>query len=47
MDLVPSLRSDRAITVSTCVETKGLIGFLRFNFLFPPFDNTPLSGASR
>lgn len=38
MDLVPSLRANRALTVSV-VETKGLIGFLRFNFLFPPFDN--------
>ena len=38
MDLVPSLRSDRRLTVNV-VETKGLIGFLRFNFLFPPFDS--------
>ena len=41
MDLVPSLRADRAITVSV-LETKGLIGFLRFNFLFPPFDNAAI-----
>ena len=38
MDLVGSLRSTRGIAVDV-VETKGLIGFLRFNFLFPPFDN--------
>ena len=38
MDLVPSLRANRSLQVSV-VETKGLIGFLRFNFLFPPFDN--------
>ena len=34
MDLVPSLRADRAVRVAV-VETKGLIGYLRFNFLFP------------
>ena len=38
MDLVPSLKSDRTVKVEV-VETKGLIGFLRFNQLFPPFDN--------
>ena len=38
MDLVPSLKTNRAVTVDV-LETKGLIGFLRFNFLFPPFDN--------
>jgi peptide/nickel transport system substrate-binding protein len=38
MDLVPSIAADRALRVDV-VETKGLIGFLRFNFLFPPFDN--------
>ncbi len=38
MDLVGSLRTTRGIKVEV-VETKGLIGFLRFNFLFPPFDN--------
>ncbi len=38
MDLVPTLRADRAIKVEV-VETRGLIGFLRFNQLFPPFDN--------
>ncbi len=38
MDLVGQLRSNRAIKVEVA-ETKGLIGFLRFNQLFPPFDN--------
>ena len=38
MDLVPSLRTNRGIKISVA-ETKGLIGFLRFNFLYPPFDN--------
>jgi peptide/nickel transport system substrate-binding protein len=38
MDLVPKLRSDRALKVEV-LETQGLIGFLRFNQLFPPFDN--------
>ena len=38
MDLVPSLKANPATKVEL-VETKGLIGFLRFNFLFPPFDN--------
>ena len=38
MDLVPSLRTDRTVKVDV-VETRGLIGFLRFNQLFPPFDN--------
>ncbi len=38
MDLVPSLKATRGITVDV-LETKGLIGYLRFNFLFPPFDN--------
>ena len=41
MDLVPSLRADRSVVVDV-VETKGLIGFLRFNFLFPPFDNAAI-----
>ena len=44
MDLVPSLRADRAVKVEV-VETKGLIGFLRFNQLFPPFDNPALRRA--
>ncbi len=38
MDLVPSLQANRALRVEV-VETRGLIGFLRFNQLFPPFDN--------
>jgi peptide/nickel transport system substrate-binding protein len=38
MDLVPSLQANKAVRVDL-VETKGLVGFLRFNFLFPPFDN--------
>ena len=38
MDLVPSIKATRGLTVEV-VETKGLIGYLRFNFLFPPFDN--------
>ena len=44
MDLVPSLRADRNVKVEV-VETKGLIGFLRFNQLFPPFDNPALRRA--
>ena len=44
MDLVPSLRADRGVKVEV-VETKGLIGFLRFNQLFPPFDNPALRRA--
>jgi peptide/nickel transport system substrate-binding protein len=38
MDLVGQLRADKSIKVQVA-ETKGLIGFLRFNQLFPPFDN--------
>ena len=38
MDLVPSLRATKGIKVEV-VEDRGLIGFLRFNQLFPPFDN--------
>jgi peptide/nickel transport system substrate-binding protein len=37
MDLVGMLGKDRKLTVEV-IETKGLIGYLRFNFLFPPFD---------
>jgi len=44
MDLVPSLRTNRALKVEV-VETKGLIGFLRFNQLFPPFDNPAIRRA--
>ena len=38
MDLVPLLRKDRNLDLKV-VETTGLIGFLRFNHLHPPFDN--------
>jgi peptide/nickel transport system substrate-binding protein len=38
MDLVPSLRANKALKVEV-VETKGLIGFLRFNQMWAPFDN--------
>ena len=44
MDLVPSLKADRSVKVDV-VETKGLIGFLRFNQLFPPFDNPAIRRA--
>ena len=37
MDLVPSLQANRALRVEV-VETKGLIGYLRFNQIFPPFE---------
>jgi peptide/nickel transport system substrate-binding protein len=43
MDLVGTLRADRNLRVEV-VETKGLIGFLRFNHLFPPF---AISGFAR
>ena len=46
MDLVPSLRADRNVKVEV-VETKGLIGFLRFNQLFPPFDHPCPIGFGR
>ncbi len=45
MDLVPSLRADRNVKVEV-VETKGLLGFLRFNQLFPPFDNAAIRRAA-
>jgi peptide/nickel transport system substrate-binding protein len=38
MDLVGQLRADKSLKVEV-VETKGLLAFLRFNQLFPPFDN--------
>jgi peptide/nickel transport system substrate-binding protein len=38
MDLVPSIQASRALRTEV-VETKGLIGYLRFNFSFAPFDN--------
>ena len=44
MDLVPSLKTTRGIKVEV-IETKGLIGFLRFNQTFPPFDNPAIRAA--
>ena len=44
MDLVPSLKESRGIQV-VVMETKGLIGFLRFNQLYPPFDNPAIRRA--
>ena len=44
MDLVPSIKANRALKVEV-VETRGLIGFLRFNQLFPPFDNPAVRRA--
>jgi peptide/nickel transport system substrate-binding protein len=44
MDLVGDLKKDRALKVQVA-ETKGLIGFLRFNQLFPPFDNPAIRRA--
>ena len=45
MDLVPSLRKDANLKVEV-VETTGLIGVLRFNQLFPPFDNAEIRRAA-
>lgn len=45
MDLVPSLRAKTNLKTEV-VETKGLIGFLRFNQLFPPFDNPAIRRAA-
>jgi peptide/nickel transport system substrate-binding protein len=44
MDLVPTLRA-KANLKTEVVEDKGLIGFLRFNQLFPPFDNAAIRRA--
>ena len=44
MDLVPSLREDPAIRVEVA-ETRGLLGFLRFNQLVAPFDNPAVRRA--
>ncbi len=41
MDLVPQLKKNPAIKVQV-VESSGLIGVLRFNFLYPPFDNAAI-----
>jgi len=43
-DLLPVLRADRNLRVST-VEVTGNIGLLRFNQLFPPFDNAAIRRA--
>jgi peptide/nickel transport system substrate-binding protein len=45
MDLVPSLKADRALKVEV-VETTGLIGVLRANHLYPPFDNPAIRRAA-
>lgn len=44
MDLVPTLRTNPKLKLEV-VETSGLIGVLRFNFLYPPFDNPALRRA--
>ena len=44
MDLVPTLKADRKLTVEV-LETPGLIGQFRFNQLFPPFDNQRIRRA--
>ncbi len=38
MDLVPTLKADRNLVVAVA-ETHGLIGEMRLNCLYPPFDN--------
>jgi peptide/nickel transport system substrate-binding protein len=45
MDLVPSLKSGRNVRVEV-METTGLIGVLRFNHLYPPFDNPAIRRAA-
>jgi peptide/nickel transport system substrate-binding protein len=45
MDLVPSLKRDSNLKVEV-VETTGLIGVLRFNQLFAPFDNPAIRRAA-
>ncbi len=45
MDLVPSLKSDRNLRVEV-METTGLVGVLRFNHLYPPFDNPAIRRAA-
>lgn len=44
MDLVPSLQADGNLTVEV-IETHGLIGQMRFNQLYPPFDNPGIRRA--
>jgi peptide/nickel transport system substrate-binding protein len=45
MDLVPSLKADRNLRVEV-METTGLVGVLRFNHLYPPFDNPAIRRAA-
>jgi peptide/nickel transport system substrate-binding protein len=45
MDLVPSLKQDHKLKVEV-VETTGLIGVLRFNHLYPPFDTPAIRRAA-
>ena len=45
MDLVPLLKADRNLRVEV-LETTGLIGVLRFNQLYPPFDNPAIRRAA-
>jgi peptide/nickel transport system substrate-binding protein len=45
MDLVPSLKADRNLRVEV-METTGLIGVLRANHLYPPFDNPAIRRAA-
>ncbi len=45
MDLVPSLKSDHNLRVEI-METTGLVGVLRFNHLYPPFDNPAIRRAA-
>ena len=38
IDLLPSLRADRNVTVDT-IDRTGFMSIIRFNHLYPPFDN--------
>ena len=44
MDLVPTLRQNNKLKVQV-IESSGLIGVLRFNQLYPPFDNPAIRRA--
>jgi peptide/nickel transport system substrate-binding protein len=44
IDLMPMLRADRNVTVQQ-VEGRGLVAQLRFNQLYPPFDNPAIRRA--
>ena len=44
IDLLPMLRKDPKITIHQ-VEGRGLLGVLRFNHLYPPFDNPAIRRA--